>query len=99
MSHPFAWKAFMEQYFPTQENIVQANSTETCVEWVKLCVDDGHEVSCSGPAGNVQLHSVGAYARDSGSSSMETLESHVTSALGGMKAYDPYMDSHAAFAT
>ena len=31
MSHPFAWKAFMENYFPTAENMVQTNSTTKCV--------------------------------------------------------------------
>jgi hypothetical protein len=36
MSHPFAYKEFMETYFPTAENMVQANSTDSCVEWVKL---------------------------------------------------------------
>jgi hypothetical protein len=92
MSHPFAWKAFMESYFPTAENIVQANSTATCVEWVKLCIDDGDMTSCNGPAGNIQLHSVGAYRRDSGSYTMEQLETQFTASMGGMKKYDPWME-------
>ena len=33
MSHPFAWKAFMEKYFPTAENKIEQNSTTDCVEW------------------------------------------------------------------
>ena len=74
MTHPFAYKAFMEKYFPTAENVVQANSTTNCVEWVKLCIDDGTTpFECSGPQGNLQLHSVGAYKRDSGTLSMETI--------------------------
>lgn len=99
MSHPFAWKAFMENYFPTAENIVQANSTDTCVEWVKLCIDDGHMTSCRGPSGNVQLHSVGAYERESGEKTMPQLEALFTSGMGDMSKYDPFMDYHVGFYT
>merc|ERR1719379_2476716 len=94
MSHPFAWKAFMEEYFPTAENVVQSNSTSRCVEWVKLCVDDGHMTACNGPQGNFQLHSVGAYKRESGSKSMEELELGFTQSFGDLSAYDPFMDYH-----
>jgi len=55
MSHPFAYKAFMETHFPTAENMIQANNTQTCVEWVKLCIDDGHMTACQGPQGNFQV--------------------------------------------
>ena len=100
MSHPFAYKAWMEKFLPTAENVVQKNSTATCNEWVKLCIDDGTTpFVCSGPQGNVQLHTVGAYKRDSGTLTMETLEAQFTAALGGMKQYDPFMELHAAFYT
>jgi len=99
MSHPFAWKAFMEEYFPTAENLVQENSTSTCVEWVKLCIDDGNMAACSGPAGNFQLHSVGAYARDSGAKSMEQIETEFSQAMGDMKTYDPYFEYNMGFLT
>eukprot|EP00966_Prymnesium_polylepis_P309889 7160112-Prymnesium_polylepis.1 len=86
MSHPFAFKAWMEQYLPTAENVIQKNSTSSCNEWVKLCIDDGTTpFVCSGPQGNIQLHSVGAYKRESGTLSMEDLEAQFTTALGGMK--------------
>ena len=99
MSHPFAYKAWMETYLPTQENIVQKNSTATCNEWVKLCIDDGSGAACSGPRGNTQLHSVGAYERYSGAKTLETMEGEFTSAMGGMKQYDPFMELHAMFMT
>jgi hypothetical protein len=99
MSHPFAYKAFMEKYFPTAENVVQANSTSTCNEWVKLCIDDGHMTSCQGPQGNFQMHAVGAYKRDSGAKSMEQLEIEFTKAMGSMTKYDPYFEYHMAFLT
>merc|ERR1719163_1630436 len=99
MSHPFAWKAFMEKYFPTAENVLQENSTSTCNEWVKLCIDDGHMTSCQGPGGNFQMHAVGAYKRDSGDKSMEELEMDFTQAMGSMKKYDPYFEYHMAFLT
>merc|ERR1719174_462365 len=99
MSHPFAWKAFMETYFPTAENMVESNSTSNCVEWVKLCMDDGHMTSCSGPQGNFQLHSVGAYKRDAGEKSMEQLEAEFTQSMGNMKQYDPYFEYHMAMLT
>eukprot|EP00937_MAST-01D_sp_MAST-1D-sp2_P004021 g4021.t1 len=99
MVDPFAWKAFAETYLPTAENMVQANSTTNCVEWVKLCIDDGHMTSCSGPQGNTQLHSVGAYKRESGALSMAELEARFSQAMGGMATYDPFMDQHVAFYT
>lgn len=99
MSHPFAFKDFMETHFPTAENMVQANSTQTCVEWVKLCIDDGHMTACSGPSGNFQMHAVGAYKRDSGSKSMEQLEIEYSKAFGTLAKYDPYMEYHMAFLT
>lgn len=84
------YQAWMEKYLPTAENVVQKNSTATCNEWVKLCIDDGSKpFVCSGPQGNIQLHSVGAYLRDSGTSSMEDLEEHFTAALGEMKVRRP----------
>ena len=90
MSHPFAYKAFMETYFPVAENVVEANSTKDCVEWVKLCLD---VKSCSGPSPSItQIHSVGAYERDSGNLTLQELESMFTAALGGMKKYDPFME-------
>jgi hypothetical protein len=98
MSHPFAFKAWMETYLPTAENVIQKNSTSTCNEWVKLCIDDGTTpFVCNGPQGNVQIHSVGAYERESGTLTMEDLEEQYTAALGGMKKYDPFMELHAAF--
>jgi len=99
MSHPWAYKEFMETYMPTAENMVQANSTSTCVEWVKLCIDDGNMQSCSGPQGNFQMHAVGAYKRDPGSKSMEQLESEFSQALGDLSKYDPMMENHMAFMT
>jgi len=99
MSHPFAWKAFMEEYFPTAENMVQSNSTSTCVEWAKLCMDDGHMTACSGPQGNFQIHSVGAYKRDAGEKPMEQLEAEFSQAMGNMKQYDPYFEYHMAMLT
>lgn len=100
MSHPFAYKAWMEKYLPVAENIVQANNTATCVEWVKLCVDDGtRPFTCSGPSGNFQVHSVGAYARYAGTKSLETLETEFSAALGDMKTYDPYMEQHVGLYT
>lgn len=100
MSHPFAYKAWMEKFLPTKENIVQKNSTKTCNEWVKLCVDDGSTpFECSGPMGNTQIHSVGAYLRDPGAMSMQAIELQFTQTLAGMKSYDPMMELHAAFHT
>lgn len=94
MSHPFAFKAFMEEYFPTAENMVQSNNTDSCVEWVKLCIDDGHMTACSGPQGNFQMHSVGAYKRDAGEKTMEQIETEFTASMGSMKTYDPYFEYH-----
>lgn len=99
MSNPFLWKAFMEKYFPTGENVVQPNSTSECNEWVKLCIDDGNMGKCQGPGGNFQLHSVGAYKRETGEKSMEQLESEFTHAMGSMNKYDPYFEYHVAFLT
>lgn len=99
MSHPFAWKDFMEEYFPTMEFIAEENSTTTCNEWVKLCIDDGHTTSCRGPSGNFQMHAVGAYLRDSGSKTMEQLEIDFTDAMGDLTTYDPYFEYHLAFLT
>jgi len=100
MSHPFAFKAWMEKYIPSAENVVQENSTTTCNEWVKLCIDDGSTpFKCSGPQGNVQLHSVGAYKRDSGAKTLEAMEGEFTEAMGGMKSYDPFMELHTMFHT
>jgi hypothetical protein len=99
MSHPFAWKDFMESYFPTMEWTIEENSTETCNEWVKLCIDDGHTVSCQGPRGNFQLHAVGAYMRETGEKPMEQVEAEFTRSMGEMKVYDPYFENHMAFFT
>jgi hypothetical protein len=99
MSHPFAWKDFMEEYFPTAENLVVANNTDTCVEWVKLCIDDGHMIGCSGPQGNFQMHAVGAYERDSGVKSMEQLEAEFTQSMGDMSKYTPFFDYNMALLT
>lgn len=99
MSHPWEFKSFMETHFPTAENMVQENSTQSCVEWVKLCIDDGHMTECRGPQGNFQLHSVGAYKRAAGSKSMEELELGFTQSFGDLDAYDPYFEYHTAFLT
>jgi hypothetical protein len=99
MSHPFAYKAFAEKYLPTAENMVQDNSTSSCVEWVKLCIDDGHMTACSGPQGNFQMHSVGAYKRDSGSKSMEQIETEWTKSMGAMNKFDPFFDYNVGFVT
>ena len=50
MSHPFAFKAWMEKYLPTGEHVVQENSTALCNEWVKLCIDDGARAPSSAAA-------------------------------------------------
>ena len=85
MSHPWAYKTWMEAHLPVATNIAQQNNSDTCVEWVKLCVDDGSRpFVCQGPQGNTQLHSVGAYKRYSGTKSLEDLEMAFTRALGGM---------------
>lgn len=89
----------MEEYFPTAENLVVANNTDSCVEWVKLCIDDGHMTGCSGPTGNFQMHAVGAYKRDSGVKSMEQLESEFTQSMGDMSAYSPFFDYNIALLT
>merc|ERR1740138_904230 len=89
----------MESNFPTAENMVQKNNTQSCVEWVKLCIDDGYMQSCNGPQGNFQMHAVGAYKRDPGSKSMEQLESEFSQALGDLSKYDPMMENHVAFMT
>lgn len=94
MTHPFAFRTWMEKYLPYTENVIQKNSTSSCNEWVKLCIDSN---GCSPQT--FQIHSVGAYLRDSGSKSMETLESEFTQALGGMGRYDPFMELHTAFYT
>jgi len=100
MSHPFAFKDFMEKYLPTAEFTIEENSTSTCNEWVKLCIDDGHMESCNGPTGNdFQLHSVGAYMRDPGTKSMEQIETEFTQSMGDMTKYDPYFEYHMAFLT
>lgn len=100
MSHPFAYKAWMEEFLPTAENVVRKNSTGSCNEWVKLCIDDGtRPFTCSGPQGSMQIHSVGAYERESGNLSLAELESRFTDALGNMTSYVPFMDLHAAFYT
>jgi len=99
MSHPFAYKSFMETYLPTAENMVQENSTSTCVEWVKLCIDDGHMTACSGPQGTFQMHSVGAYKRESGSKSMEQIETEWTKSMGAMDKFDPFFDFNVGFVT
>ena len=69
------------------ENVIQENSTQSCNEWVKLCID-----SAACDPQTFQIHSVGAYKRDSGSKSMETLETEFTQAMGGMAKYDPFME-------
>jgi len=100
MSHPWAYKAFMEKYLPTAENIARQNDTKACNEWVKLCIDDGTvPFRCSGPQGNTQVHAVGAYERDSGKYSMEDLEGMLTDSLGGMKNYSQWMELHIMFST
>lgn len=99
MSHPFAYKAWAEKYLPTAENIVQANSTTTCVEWVKLCIDDGQMAKCQGPQGNFQMHSVGAYKRESGAKSMEEIETEWTKSMGNLSQFDPFFDYNVAFVT
>jgi len=83
----------MEKYFPTAENLVQQNDTSKCSEWVKLCIDDGAMTSCGGPWGNdFQLHSVGAYKRDSGSKTLEQIETEWTKSMGALDKYDPFFD-------
>lgn len=94
MTHPFAFRAWMEKYLPYTENVIQQNSTQSCNEWVKLCIDS---TACN--PSTFQLHSVGAYKRESGSKSMETLEGEFTQAMGGMQKYDPFMELHTAFYT
>lgn len=97
MSHPFAYKDWMEAFLPTSEHVVQENSTKVCNEWVKLCIDDGAKKACA-PT-QPQIHSVGAYARESGTVSLTTQESYFTQALGGMEKYDPFMELHVGLYT
>lgn len=89
MSHPWAWKEWMETYMPTLENLVEKNSTTDCVEWVKLCVDDGTQSPfvCNGKP--FQMHAVGAYKRETGTMSMEDIEQAFTSAMDKMQRYGP----------
>lgn len=99
MTHPFAYKDFMEKYFSTAEHVNQENSTKLCNEWSKLCIDDGKTpFKCSG-AYSPQVHAVGAYMRESGKLSLETMEDYFTQAMGGMKTYDPFMELHIAWHT
>ncbi|KAH8045072.1 hypothetical protein JL721_12724 [Aureococcus anophagefferens] len=85
MSHPFAFKGFMEQYFPTAEQLVRENSTKQCVEWAKLCIDDGSSSAnvCKSKSA-AQLHSV--RAQRFGSKSMEDIEADFTAAMGDLSA-------------
>lgn len=101
MSHPWAFKTFMESYFPTAVQTEMQNSTDKCVEWVKLCIDDGsgtQQGACKETTG-AQLHSVGAYERDSGAKSLEEIEGDRTTAMGDMSTYDPYFESNVGFLT
>jgi hypothetical protein len=68
------------------------------VEWVKLCIDDGSGATCN-PSGGFQMHAVGAYKRDSGAHTMAELEQFFTTAVGGMAAYDPFMELHVGLMT
>jgi len=99
MSNPFAYKDFAEKYLPTSEFIVQKNDTSTCVEWVKLCIEDGTSTTCEGREadGNFQVHSVGAYKRESGSKSMQEIEMEWTKSMGNMDKFDPFFDFNIGF--
>lgn len=99
MSHPWAFKTFMESYFPTAVQTETQNSTKKCVEWVKLCVDDGSGRSACKETTGMQIHSVGAYKRDSGAKSMEDIEADFTASMGDLSTYDPYFESNVGFLT
>ena len=69
MSDPLGWRTWMQTYLPTMDlEGFPVNSTDQCVEWAKLCIDDGNLKDCkSVSSSDFQMHAVGAYDRDSGS--------------------------------
>ena len=59
-------------------------------------MDSGAGQACGvgdGP-GSHQMHSVGAYKRDSGKLSMQQIELAYTQALGDMSKYDPFSEMY-----
>ena len=100
MHSPIAWSTWITKYLPAM-NLTDfpVNSTDLCVEWAKMCIDDGGLTTCDGVSGNFQLHAVGAYNRDSGTMTMEEIEAMYGSALGDMNKYDPFMENNVAFYT
>ncbi len=51
-----------------------------------------HSHSLVPGGGTKEVHVVGAYKRDSGAKSMETIEAEFSKAFGAMKTYDPYFE-------
>ena len=92
----------MQTYLPTMDlEGFPVNSTDQCVEWAKLCIDDGNLKDCkSVSSSDFQMHAVGAYDRDSGSLSMKDVETKVYgSALGQMSSYDIFMENNVGLYT
>lgn len=102
MSDPLGWATWMAKYVPSMPmKGFPVNATDQCVEWAKLCIDDGNLKQCEKVAdSDFQMHAVGAYDRDSGTLSMEQIETDVYgSALGDLSSYDPYMENNVGLLT
>ncbi|KAH8075611.1 hypothetical protein JL721_1625 [Aureococcus anophagefferens] len=102
MSDPLGWGTWMATYLPTQPlDGFPVNSTDQCVEWAKLCIDDGHLENCESVSSSTfQMHAVGAYDRDSGDLSMADVETKVYgSALGDFSKFDVYMENNVGLLT
>ncbi|KAH8047266.1 hypothetical protein JL721_12200 [Aureococcus anophagefferens] len=102
MSDPLGWGTWMATYLPTQPlDGFPVNSTDQCVEWAKLCIDDGHLENCESVSSSTfQMHAVGAYDRDSGDLSMADAETKVYgSALGDFSKFDVYMENNVGLLT
>ena len=95
MSHPFAWYDFAKLYFPIMDKVSVENNTDACVEWVKVCIDDGYAITadeCITDSERFAIHVVGAYMRETGNKSLEETEMDFTQAMGDMTKYDPYFE-------
>ena len=102
MSDPLGWATWMNKYVPVMPlKGFPVNSTEQCVMWAKLCIDDGNLKQCGKVSdSDFQMHAVGAFDRESGAMSMEQIETDVYgSALGDFAKYDPYMENNVGLYT
>ena len=102
MSDPLGWGTWMATYLPTLPlDGFPVNSTDQCVEWAKLCIDDGHLENCESVSSSTfQMHAVGAYDRDSGAMTMADIEASVYgSALGDFSKFDVYMENNVGLLT